>query len=420
MKWPQLRRADWLLVGLLLPLALLAALLGQLTADDADEPTGPVPTASSFHNDAPGTRAVYLVWGRLGYDVDRLRRPIARPRLAEADALVVLSPWQPMLPEEQRELLQWVRDGGRLLIVPGAMMELDWLNIARQAPPVQRPAWRDRDDEEDEAQRVEGDKALTFASPLLDGVNELSTRPMTRLHAEQPLRGDLAGHDYAVFWRDELGIAGLEVAVGEGRIWVLGDTHPLTNRGVSEADNAVFAANLAAVLTDEVGGGRIRFDEFHHGFLERDASGVAMVRLILDEGRIWAAMQGLLVLALTLTVAMVRFGRPRDEDVAVRRTQREFIEAAARLLDESGGEQRVGQILYHHYHRRLCRRVHLAEHAEDAALAQAVADRGGGDIADALRTLSVAAVHHRLGEAPLLRSARTLHQALETLTHGTR
>ena len=64
-----------------------------------------------------------------------------------------------------------------------------------------------------------------------------------------------------------------------------------------------------------------------------------------------------------------------------RRQQREFAEAAGRLLDEAGAASLAAETLYRYYRDRLCRAVHLEPEADDARLGRAVRERSGQEIA---------------------------------------
>ena len=137
------------------------------------------------------------------------------------------------------------------------------------------------------------------------------------------------------FWKDKAGIVGLRVEFGEGTIVALADPYPLTNLGISDADNGLLLANLARDLSARYPG-QIAFDEFHLGFPQHDCSSVAMAKLMLAGPWRWAVAQAVVVAVLALWAGAVRFGSPRDVTLRRRRQHREFAEAAGRLLNEAG------------------------------------------------------------------------------------
>ena len=158
------------------------------------------------------------------------------------------------------------------------------------------------------------------------------------------------------FWKDEQGIIGLRAEFGKGTIIALADSFPLSNLGISEADNGLLLANVARELSDRYPG-QVAFDEYHLGFPERDWSSLAMVKLLLAGPWRWAIGQAILVGLLGLYAGAVRFGSPQDVTRKPRRQHREFAESAGRLLDESGATALAAETLYRHYRDRLCRLV---------------------------------------------------------------
>ena len=65
--------------------------------------------------------------------------------------------------------------------------------------------------------------------------------------------------------------------------------------------------------------------------------------------------QAALVGVLALWAGAMRFGSPRDIVRRQRRQQREFAEAAGRLLNEAGATSLAAETLYRYYRDRLCR-----------------------------------------------------------------
>jgi len=144
---------------------------------------------------------------------------------------------------------------------------------------------------------------------------------------------------------------------------------------------------------------------------------VAMTKLMLSGPWRWAIAQAVLAGMLALYAGGVRFGSPRDVTRKPRRQQREFAEAAGRLLDEAGATSLAVETLRRYYHDRICRALHLEAEADDELLRRAVRDRLGGE-ASAVFERAGNAASRAAGRQELLTIAQELHRVTETLEHG--
>lgn len=427
MKWPQVARADLVMLGILLPLALLAALVTWVLMPPQPE-GGFQREPSTFYNVSYGTKAAYLVLRRLDYPVERLRRPISPIHLHGVSGLVLLKPTVGLSDPELSALKEWVKQGHRLLVAPGRS------RFAFQPGSYLEEWFQSTEDDEngeaDERTFRVGPRVKTPLGnldptaegfdpndPLCEGVGALTAGGGQRFVEGESWQGDPTGTAVHEVWKDARGIVALRVEYGSGEILALADPYPLTNLGISEADNAVFLANLARALAGPEMGA-IAFDEFHLGKPLRDASWLAMVKLMLSGNWRWAVMQAALVGVLALFAAGMRFGSPRDVKRRERRQHREFAEAAGRLLYESGASHIAYQTLYHHYRNRLCRLVHRGADVANARLAEAVREAGSVEIGAVLREFD-GQNSHAVSQQQLLRMCQELHRAVETLEHGT-
>lgn len=424
MKWPQVARADLVMLGILLPLALLAALVTWLLMPPEGH-GGLQREPSTFYNVGYGTKAAYLVLRRLDYAVERLRRPISPVRLQGLSGLVLLKPAVGLSDAELSTLKEWVKQGHRLLVAPGRSgfafqpghyLE-EWFQSAEDgqgAKGTLRVGPRAKTPAGNLDPTAEGFDA---ADPLCEGVGALSAGGGQRFVEGESLQGDLSDSSAHEVWKDARGMVALRIEYGSGEIVALADPYPLTNLGISEADNVVFFANLARVLAGPEKGA-IAFDEYHLGKPLRDASWLAMVKLMLSGNWRWAVAQAALVGALALFAAGVRFGSPRDVKHRERRQHGEFAEAAGRLLHESGASHIAYQTLYHYYRNRLCRLVHRGPDVENARLAEAVREAGSVEIGAVLGEFDGQS-SRPVSQQQLLRMCQELHRAVETLEHGT-
>lgn len=190
--------------------------------------------------------------------------------------------------------------------------------------------------------------------------------------------------------------------VGSGRAYVLGSPYPLSNAGLEPRRGDAFRMVLA--LLERSRGGRIVFDEVHHG---EGASGGAAAVLSGPVGL--AGLLAAVVLLAHLVVNGRRLGRPVPAGDAARvPSAREFVAAMARLYERSG---RLGGVA-DRYAAELKERVGAAAGIEPSLDDDRFVDRlrGHGDgRADAVAAVLARArrlAASRPGDAALLALAR--------------
>jgi hypothetical protein len=249
------------------------------------------------------------------------------------------------------------------------------------------------------------------------GVGELVATGKMRFRADSPCRGPLASLKPSVFWKDERGSLGLRMHYGEGEIIALADIYPLTNTGVSLADNGLLSANIVRRSTEQYPG-QVAFDEYHLGFPQQESSPLAMAQLILAGNWRWPVVQILFVATLALAAGAVRFGCPRGVTHKPRRHRREFAEAAGRLLDEAGATAVAAETLFRYYRGQICRLSHIEPEADDHRLASAVRNSSELDVAGILQEAR-AATKVPVSRQRLLAISKELYHIVETLAHGT-
>lgn len=424
MNLPAVSRGDRLLLGIVLVMAILVGLLAW--AFRPPEKTGHVfELPSTFFNAGYGMKASYATLERLGFAVSRLRRPIVPETLGGVGTLVILKPLTDLDHRELDELERWVKSGHALVVVPGCpyfsrhchASFSPWFNtmdLSEDGKNLSAKTSRKKEKEKD----ADRGPPIDASDPIAEGVRTLTAgRDSLRFLSEGPCDGPLSKLKPHVFWRDEKGILGFRVALGEGEIVALADAYPLSNLGLSEADNGLLLGNLASRLSQRYPG-VIAFDEYHLGFPQQNLTALAMVELILAGNWRWAVLQAILVGLLALVAGSVRFGSPKDIVRRPRREHREFAEAAGRLLDEAGATALAAETLVPHYRGQLCRLVHLEPEADDVSLAAAVQVRSGMEIASLLEEAQ-SATAAPVGRQKLLAISRKLYHSVETIAHGT-
>jgi hypothetical protein len=289
-------------------------------------------------------------WARaMGYDAQRLEyRDFA---LAEEDsALVLLSPSAPVSRAEARKTLAWVARGGTLILADdtsafGARNALlDELLV----------------DVEVYSSTTTIERAAPL-QPALDRppVGEADVRATRYL---VPRRDDLAPLLGAP---DALLVAGMRH--GQGYVYLSATARPFTNEGLKDDANAALALNM---LRRVPAGGRVLFDEIHHGYVTPPTAGSALTSGPWG----WAALYAAAAVALYLALGGRRFGRPLPlvEETA-RRSSAEYVESMADLFQRGGKRAYI----LSHYHaalkRRLAKSYGVNPQLDDAAFVRELA-----------------------------------------------
>ncbi|MFO0898627.1 MAG: DUF4350 domain-containing protein [Pirellulales bacterium] len=360
----RLTGSDRILVGILVPLMLLAAVI--TLAFSPPSKTGSLfENPSTFFNEPYGAKAAFVVLDETGAAVERIRRPLSDGNLDELTGLAILEPTRPLLEVEFEALQAWIAAGGRLLVVPPAPAKRSDPDEGRSlAEWFQAPAPLLN------GQRVEL-RDLAKNAPLLEGVSQLVFTGPRRLEVDAPFAESLGVRAARTLAYDSSGGLLAEGTLGEGGIVVLADPYPLTNRGLADPDSDLLLANLADWLSHG-GEGWIGVDEYHHGFVAREVSPVAILRLLLSGPWALAVAQGALAAALALWAAGARFGKPRDLVRGSRRRQREFAQAAGGLLAEAHATRFLHDTLARSYRERMCKTLKLPLDVEDREFVRAL------------------------------------------------
>jgi hypothetical protein len=339
------RRDILIIVGLFVALIVFIVLGPGRQQPPADPPT------ATTHSSAPeGALALYN-WAReLAYDGRRLEyREFA---LDDRDAaLIMLNPSQPVSRAQSRAILDWVERGGTLVLADD--------NSAFFGP--QNALFDELRFDTDVYSTTEVIQESAPAQPALDQppVDRATLRTGRVL---VPLRDDyvkLMGPPDAVV------VAG--VKVGSGYAYLSSAAYPFTNEGLRDPENAALALN---VLRRVPPGGRIQFDEYHHGYFTPPST----TRILLGSPWGWGAAYAAAVVALYLVLSGRRFGRPvplREE--IVRRSSAEYVESMADLFQRGG---KRGYILRHYYQnlkRRLAKRDGVNPRLDDAEFVRELA-----------------------------------------------
>ena len=388
-----------LVLLLLIAVHVLAALTRRKPEFDV------VADRSTYRFNWYGWRAFYATLARLGYRVGRWEK---RPQELPPDCaqLWLIMPSEDLEPAELRALRRFVQRGGVLVASWERSIALGIFDSAEAREAFPELAALDLD---------EGLYTMFFYAPHVvekektyelqaAAGNEL-TRDVKKVIGANGTRVEKPNAPGAeVVLRDGWGPAVITQPVGEGLLVFFADPDILGNRFLKpeERDNVVFGVNVAELAR----GGRILFDEYHHGFRAAETLGALFLRW---SGR-FGALQVLAVVVLALACAARRFGGVRPLRLPRRRSALEYVDSLAALYQSADAREVAAWSLYHAARRRLAGASRLSTAAPDAALAQQAAARWGMDPAAVERALGEAraAAEQCAGDRQLVRVARML------------
>ncbi len=237
---------------------------------------------------------------------------------------MLLNPTERIDRAQTREILDWVEQGGTLI-------------YADDSPAIFGPANALLDELQVESgvySTTVGIERAAPAQPVLDqppvGEAEVQTDRVLVLGTDEYVQ--LLGVDDAAI------VAGIKR--GRGYIYLSAATHPFTNAGLHDNENAALALNM---LRRVPAGGRIQFDEYHHGFFTPPST----TRLVLGGPWGWAGAYAVLVTALYLLQSGLALSRPVPlKEELKRRSSAEYVESMADLFQRGGKRSYILQ----HYH----------------------------------------------------------------------
>jgi len=338
------------LVGivLLVLVALNVAFMSQ-PHETENERTG---DRSSYRTSAFGLSAFATLLAERGYTVERLEKPFTSLAGSSIQTLFVVVPKAELQPttEELDALDEWVVAGGNLVIVDREiLLDVKLGTFSTGA-------------------LVDGAVVPSAASPYARGIRELTVTEFatTLVDATETSIVDLAARNGSVL---------IDRPHGQGHVSLLTEPYLLQNNGIREKDNLALALNLADGMRR---GGRIAFDEYHHGYGHAsvgDSDG-GLRAYIANTPVPWAIAQiGLLALVIAVT-AGARFGRAVPVVSARRTTALEFVASMANIQRLAHASDLAIENVYSSFRARLCRYANVPSDTPPEDLARAASARG--------------------------------------------
>ena len=324
-----------------------------------------------------GSLALYTWFSRLGLDVNRISGAFD---LHSSDVVFVYDPTDPLDSSDVKAAMSFLRSGGDLVLA------LTPDSLANAAPLL-------GDIGVNPALSL-GPGNATVAQPF-DSTDRVSSVPMgagLTFTDQSPLVPMLV--------EDGQVVVGM-VRVGTGRAYVLGDTQPLSNDGLRHGNLAF----LALSLLQRARGGRISFDEYHHG----ETNATSGAGAIFDGPVGLATALVALVVLFTLALNGRRLGKPAiDGGSAAVPSATAYVSAMGQLFSRSRQRGPIAARYADELKRRIGGATGVDWHLDDQSFCAAIAVTGDPGAAGLAALLSHARVlaSGRPEESELLRLAR--------------
>ncbi|MFY9611517.1 MAG: DUF4350 domain-containing protein [Blastocatellia bacterium] len=319
------------------------------TAEQENELSG---NRSSYRASLYGTLAFYTLLKESGYSVSRFEKPFTELKPHDPDTLVLIAPPERLTPgeEELAILAKWVEAGGVAVIIDRVIR----VTIG--------------DVEISTGSAVPGSNVRAIQpTPYTRGVERLSL-------SEYAARVRVYSKAATYHIGDGKAAVLADARVGKGRLILLTDPHVVANNGLSEADNVVVALNLVA----DQPGGKIAFDEYHHGYGTSTTSG-GLLAYFRGTPVPWMMGQAALIALVVVYTYGRRFARPIPLRQERRTTNFEFVSSMANITRLAQASDLAMQNIYSEFRKQLCRFSGLPVKVDTARLADVAGSRAGID-----------------------------------------
>jgi hypothetical protein len=378
------------------------------------------PDRSTYNAGATGTRALYDLLTESGREVMRWRDEpyglLNKGSSSTPSTFVIIGKTRaPFEEDEAKTILQWVKSGGRLVIIdrrPDARLlppSVNWrISTDTQELPratvnpakpeemtagvalvrAAQPSALTRDVESVLPSRYAGTinisetgappVAEASPSPVIvadtdeeyDEYEEPSSSPEemdetadTSAYINQTLTSPAP----VAHLETHRGALLVDYPHGAGRIVVLSDPYIVANGGIRLEDNLQLALNVIAG-----GKGLIAFDEYHQG---RAAASNHLFAYFAGTPVLWMVAQGALLVLVFLWTRGRRFARPLPVPQVDRRSSLEFVASMAELQERTRAHDLAIENIYTRLRRVLVRHAGLSHNSPRSEIAARVAER---------------------------------------------
>jgi hypothetical protein len=299
---------------------------------------------STFFTDQTGARALFLVIRQFSPAAEQWRRSFQfLPAPQEAGTLFIAGPQRPLDERDAEALEDWLHQGGQLILLSS-----DGWPMRRQRSTDAPQSQADRENKE------EGEATfLRRWEPALAWTK--AAKEMRTGSAAEGLSSD--GEEMILGWRTgfrETGKArviaraenvplAVEIPFGYGRILAIADPMMASNAALRRSDNGVWLGGLILNWN----GGKILFDEYHHGFGQKRGT-AELTRAFFQTPWGWCVLQLALAGLLYVFGYRRRFGRVREPLTIDRSSPLELIGARAGLFQTARAQRLAADLIVQH------------------------------------------------------------------------
>jgi Domain of unknown function (DUF4350) len=328
-------------------LAVLAIVLAVVAPPNSRQ-ASQVP--SIYSSASAGARAAYLLLKQLGYSVTVWDRPPGDlPEDPEGAVLIIANPTESPAEKERTALMDFALAGGRIVFT-GAEINAFFPDADVSEEPLET-AWRTYD--------------ARLPSPYTHGAPKIELEPKAEWISVGPPQLVLYGE------QDSAAVVSWRVGDSGGEILWWADATPLTNAGITHADNLDFFLNSVSFNAAGAGKPIIYWDEYFHG--ERTSLWASVGKTPVAWGLVQVGILGLAVL--------FTFSRRSGPIALPAKTSRlwplEFVDTLGGLYERAHAEPSLVGAVYLRFRAILTRQLRLPAATPDDALADAVRARLG-------------------------------------------
>ncbi|HEX5436964.1 MAG TPA: DUF4350 domain-containing protein [Gemmatimonadaceae bacterium] len=341
--WWLTPRVILVVIGLLVLLIWIAS--SHAPADESES------RLTTFSADPDGARGLMQMLQQLGWTTTRRLQPYTEP-LDSTAVYAVLDPQLPLLPSEVHHLLDAVRRGAGLVVVPRAGTAIaDSLHVEQSAftglpysartQPVGAGPGRDSSDA-DTTQRADSSApravpSIVYVWHYLDSRKPLPGHSITFLEVRDRLE------------RSRPAVLG--IPLGRGRVVTVADPRIFTNAVVRLGSPAVFDTRLIEWLTPAMRRALV-FDEYHQGFGSHGSLTRAVGHAVFGTPAGRMLLQGILAALLLLFALGARAIPPVARARIERRSPMEHVHALAHAYEQGGATRTASRRLLRGLRRR--------------------------------------------------------------------
>lgn len=367
------------------------------------------PDRSTYNSGPTGTRALYDFLSESGYSVARWRDSttglLSFNTVKPATLVIVGNTRVAVSRTESREILTWVKNGGRLVIVDRTpdpkllpdshrwrihtqQLNFPWYDLnptdfeqmtrdVKPVPPSQ-PTLLARDVEKVMPSRFAGviniaqrdDKKEKKEKPAAEDEendDEDDDKVTESAQSELELQSKSGSPGPVLNFIQDRGALVVDYPHGNGQIILLSDPYIVANNGINRADNLQLALNIVAGKE-----GLIVFDEFHQG---RAFTQNAIVQYFAGTPVLALCGQLALIGLAVIWSRGARFGRPLPLPHVDRRSSLEFVASMAELQQRAKAHDLALENIYGRVRRALVRHAGVNQSSTRAEIARRVATR---------------------------------------------